>query len=479
VGESLPLFSPNFNRAVQIEAREEHLSSDAGALLLRESEERPGLVHWLSRRLVDSRDPDSVVHPLSELLRTALLLLAQGYDAQDDADRLRLDPALRLAVSDRRGTAPLESESEDEPCGLASQPTLSRLLKALSTSRNRKALRDGLVELAARRRRAADRMHVPVWLDVDSIAQEVHGHQSGAEYNGHYHCTCYHPLVAVLGEEGDLVGACLRPGKAHTAEGAADVIVDLVRRLRSRGVLIAGVRMDAGFPSEPLLRALECRGIRYVCRIRSNLALGRLAGDLHLLPRIDPDGVPLERWKELRYRAGSWSRTRRVVCVVVQEEEELFARHFYLLTNQRQEAAPPPRLLACYRQRGTAEGHFGEWMSTVPPSLGSTQRPKSTYRGAAPEERSPSRDAMACNDAALLLSAMAYGLVHVIRMLAQAATERGWGLRPVRERVLKVAARVLLHARRATFVVPAAVAGLWSGVWRALDALGPAEPAPG
>jgi len=474
VGETLSLFSPQFNRSIQIEVRPEQISSDAGGLVLREVDERLGITPWLTRRLRDPRSSSSVLHPLRELLRTVLLLYGQGWRDQDDATQLCDDPVLRVAVSDRRGVRPLEAEF-GQPEGLASQPTLSRLVKLLSTRRNRSVLQRGLEETAVRRLRATGGLGEPVWLDVDSIGRAVHGHQAGAEYNGHYHATCFHPLVAVLGEQGDIVGAWLRHGRAHTAEGAAAWMVGVVRRLRRRGLRIAGVRLDAGFPGPELLDALEAAHIPYVARLRGNSRLDRLAGEYNLLPWLNPD-TPAERFVEYRYAAKSWSKERRVVTVVVQDLDELVARHFHLIAGGRAEELPPEELLATYRQRGTAEGRFGEWLSTVTPMLSSTTRRKSTYRGAEPAKRTKPRDPFACNEVLLLLSALAYNLVHAVRVLLERATGRGWGLMRVRERALKVAARLVRGGRRLTFVLPRSAARVHQLLWAELAALPPPPP---
>jgi hypothetical protein len=85
-------------------------------------------------------------------------------------------------------------------------------------------------------------------------------------------------------EAGDLVGAWLRPGRVHTAKDATAHIPWLVQELRAAGVRLAGVRLDAGFPSAALLDVLEEHGIPYVARGRNNSALDRLVGPVHLLP---------------------------------------------------------------------------------------------------------------------------------------------------------------------------------------------------
>ena len=99
MGETPSTFHPSFNAGVGIEARVERLTSDAGAMIVREVMERSGIIEWLTERLQDPRQPHLLTYPLADLLRTILLLFAQGWRDQDDADALRLDPALRLAAA--------------------------------------------------------------------------------------------------------------------------------------------------------------------------------------------------------------------------------------------------------------------------------------------------------------------------------------------------------------------------------------------
>ena len=111
------------------------------------------------------------------------------------------------------------------------------------------------------------------------------------------------------------------------------------------------------------------------------------------------------------YRAGSWSRTRRVVQVLVEEPGELFPRTFWLLTSLSADQVTGEELLAMYRQRGKAEGHMGELMSVVNPALSSSPRPKRHYRGRPVENPGPGIDAFACNEARLLLAVFGYQIM--------------------------------------------------------------------
>jgi hypothetical protein len=477
MGEIINDFALEFNGSVRLEARAERLTSEAGAVLLREVEERLGLARWLGEELEDTRDEKRITHSLRELVRTHLLLLAQGWRDQDDADALRKDAALRLAVSDRRSTGPLKPE-EGRPEGLASQPTLSRLTAMLAQEGNREVLRKALVWLTGRRLRAqrpGGKRLKKVTVDVDGLPVEVHGHQEGSAYNGHYGVRMYHPIVASMAETGDLLDMRLREGNVHSASGALEFILELLERVEREVCEVAAVRMDAGFPEEKLLAKLEERGTPYVARVRNTAPLRKEAAVQRFLHSGVPQGQPGTFLYEWEYQAQGWSRARRVVLVVQQREDELFPQAFWLVTSWTQEQMPAEELLEHYRQRGTAEGHFGELMDVLAPALSSAARPKSSYQGHPPVRRSASIDAFANNEVRLLLNALAYNLVHAARVLLEQATGEGWGLRRVRERVLKVAARVLLHSRRVVLVMGQESASLWQRLWSKLGVLSAAH----
>jgi Transposase DDE domain group 1 len=462
MGETPSTIHPSFNAGVGIEARIERLTSDAGAVIVREVMERSGIIEWLTERLHDPRQPHLLTYPLADLLRTMLLLFAQGWRDQDDADALRRDPALRLAAAGTRGTTPLA-----QGVHLASQPTLSRLLDILTLEPNRPVLREAVGELAARRLRAERGGHKLRYLtiDVDGLPVEVHGAQPGSAWNGHYHQRMYHPIIACAAETGDLLDARLRPGNAHTAEGALDFVLDLVDRLEGSICQVATVRMDAGFPEERLLAGLEARGTPYVARLRNNRALDRLAGPHLKRPPGRPPAEPRLWLHEMEYQAGPWSRPRRVVLVVKERPDDLLLDHVWLLTSFGAAAMPAEDLLAHYRQRGTAEGHFGELMDVLAPALSSAPRTKSRYRDNRLPTLPTGLDAAARNEAILLLHLLAYELMHAGRRAMELATHTGWSLRRFRERVLRVGGRVLLHARRITLVIAQTAAGFWSALW--------------
>ena len=464
------LFPLDFNRSVRIEARPERLTADAGVLLVREVSDRLGLPGLVGRYLSDARDPARVIHPFLEILRTRVFALVQGWRNQNDMALLYDDPAFRLAVSERRGDGPLREAKGRAPDGLCSQPTLSRFMGMLGSAANR----DGLSSILRLVVRPFVAGRSEVTLDLDSLPYEVHGHQPGSAYNGHYHCRCYHPLVASV-EGRWFLGARLRPGNAHTAEGGEEFVVPILRWLRSFLERV-WLRMDAGFPAGEFLRSLEAEGIPYVCRLRSNAVLERLAEPLLCRPPGRPPAEGRTWFHELSYRAGRWDKARRVVLVVVErpdEQQHLFLDHFFLLTSATVAEESAEALLARYRQRGTAEADFGDCNTALSPALSSAARPKSHYAGRILREPFQVHDAFASNEAELLLTLLAANVMAAGAQLLHTEDQVRLSRERFRALLLKTASRVVLGAHRVTVVIPSSRAELWNRFWKRLHLLLP------
>ena len=477
-----------FNRSVRVEARGERLSDSGGAVLIRESLERMGALRKLAAAIDDPRDPKKTTHPQSELLTTFVTMLALGWQDQDDADVLRKDPLLRLAVSDRAGDAPLRDDpalagcaNPPVPQGLASQPTLSRLVHRLADRERLEMLRDGPRESAVRRVRGltGGKRLKTLTLDIDALPIPVEGHQPGSAYNGHFHETVYHPLVTTAAELGDLLAVRLRRGQAHCAEGACQTVLDDVRWAKEHLAESVVARIDAGMPSDPLLSTLERERTHYLARLAGNAVLDRMAQPFLRRPPGRPPKLPRTWFHEMTYSAEKWSRERRVVLVVLEREDDLLLHHFWLVTSWQASKVPADKVLARYRRRGVAEGHLGEFKDVLGLKLSSSPRgPRSDdWRSQFIGPVRPCDDPFfRANDAMLQLCAIAYNAMHALRRLLYLGlplAERGWSLRHLRERVLRVAARVCLHARRVMIVVTEATARYWKLIcdqWRWLDA---------
>ena len=352
----------SFNRSIRIGSRRDRITGDSGALTGRELLGRSRVVRFPAKRLPDKRDGRRIRHSQKRLARTLLLLAGQGRREHSDATELRDDPALRLATGDRAGTAPLGKAGR-----LPSQPTLSRRVAAWSEKEGVEVLREGLQRLAGWRLKAMGGWRRPktLGIDVDSLPVEVHGEQPGSAWNGYYHRRVYHPIVAAAGETGDILDLRLREGQVHTADGGLEFVLEVLERAERHLCGKAAVRFDAGYPGEPLMAALEERGTHYVARVRNNAVLKRLA-----LPAMDaavwdalsngvPAGEPRTRVCESSYRAGSWSRSRRVVQVVVERPGELIPRCFWLLASMPSGEMSGEDLLGAVPQARQGGGPLG------------------------------------------------------------------------------------------------------------------------
>ncbi len=103
------------------------------------------------------------------------------------------------------------------------------------------------------------------WTWISSVSP-THGDQEGSVWNGHYECTCYHPLF-VFNQFGDLERCSLRPGNVHSADGWQDLLALVVTLYRGK-VSRPYFRADAG-PGDPdFYEVLAGEGPKYRTAIR-------------------------------------------------------------------------------------------------------------------------------------------------------------------------------------------------------------------
>ena len=171
----------------------------------------------------------AVRHALATLVHQRVFQIACGYEGQNDADRLRTDPLLKLIC----GRPPAQGAD------LASQPTLSRLDNAADW-RTCYRLAYALLAVYLQERERAGRPR-RILLDFDGTDDPTHGTQEGTAYHGYFGQHMYHPLLVFDGETDRLITAVLRPGNAHGSHGAVAILKRLVRALRARW---PGVRIE-------------------------------------------------------------------------------------------------------------------------------------------------------------------------------------------------------------------------------------------
>src|ERR1041384_476214 len=194
------------------------ISSDGGVMLLAQAERRLGIADRLARVIPDERDASRVTHLLPDILRARIFAIACGYEDADDLDRLRSDPAFKLAC----GRLP------DSGRDLCSQPTISRWENA-PTLREIIRLTYALVDFW---RRSYQKPPRSVVLDVDDTVDVVHGHQQLAQWNAHYDERCFLPIHVYDAATGAPVTVILRPGKTPSGVEVRKLLSRLIGRIR-------------------------------------------------------------------------------------------------------------------------------------------------------------------------------------------------------------------------------------------------------
>ena len=242
-----------------------------------------------------------------------------GYEDVNDAERLARDPAMRAIVG---------REGLDRAAASSSQ--MGRFeTEWLATDANLAALADlsGTWIDRVHERKPPD----SIILDMDSSESPTHGEQEGSAWNGHFGCTCYHPLF-LFNQFGDLERCLLRPGNVHSAEDWRLVLEPVIARYRERGVDLY-FRADAAFAKPEIYELLEDEGIRYAIRLPANQVLQRRIGHLLTRPVGRPPKKPIVSFASFRYQAKGWTRARRVVAKVEWHQGELYPRVGFIVTN--------------------------------------------------------------------------------------------------------------------------------------------------
>lgn len=242
-----------------------------------------------------------------------------GYEDTNDAEQLCDDPAMRYVVGDRARSSSAASTSQ-----------MGRFeTEILTQGGNLKTL---MQQPGRWTDRASQRRLVKaVILDLDSSVSETYRQQEGSAYNGHFGCTCYHPLFC-FNQHGDLEGASLRNGNVHTADDWRSVLKPVLARYAGRGMRIF-FRGDAGFASPDIYEELEAGGVRYAIRIKDNPVLERQIEHLLVRPDFGKDGRPDVPYHDFEYRAASWGKPRRIVAKVSWFPDSLLPALGFIVTN--------------------------------------------------------------------------------------------------------------------------------------------------
>ena len=405
----------DFDRRLLLQFRGSVITSDGGLLAYRELDDALGLTTNGGERLAEARTGKNRWHLLVGLLRQSVFGRLAGYEDVNDAERLCRDPAMRWVVGDRAITGSAASASQ-----------MGRFeTEWLALPENLAALTD----LPGRWIDTVHKQRAPkmIVLDMDSSESPTYGTQEGSAYNGHFGCTCYHPLF-VFNQLGDLERCALRSGNVHSAADWRDVLEPVVVRYRD-AVKRHYFRGDAAFANPEIYEFLEAEGYGYTIRLPTNSVLQGKIG--HLLKRSV--GRPLQKvrrcYASFSYRAQSWNKSRHVVAKVEWHPGELYPRVGFIVTNLPRSAEG---IVAFYNQRGTCEQYIKEGKNAIKWTRLSCR-------------------SFTANAVRLQLHALAYNLGNFMRTLAMPKTAEPWSLTSLREKLIKIGAKVVRHGRYVTF----------------------------
>ena len=428
------LFPEIFSKPSVVQFDQRQGSSDGGAILLKAAERRYGLIGGLAGCLEDKRQAGKIGHSLRTLLAQRVFSIACGYPDANDSARLGADPIHKMLL-DRDPVTGLD---------LASQPTLSRFENSVGPRqlyRMGEALATSVIERHAQRLRNRARL---VTIDLDPTDDPTHGAQQLSFFNGHYDTWCYLPVMGFVSfndeAEQYLCAAVLRPGNATAAAGAVGILRRLLMIVREffPGVRIR-IRLDGGFAHPALLDFLDAEPkLEYVVAMAKNAVLESKAEESMQYARALSGiaGQTEHVYGEVNYAARSWRRERRVLLkaeVVYGEGKEPKDNPRFVITNMTQ--SPQWLYEKVYCLRGDIENRIKELHAL---EIGRT-----------------SCSRFWANQFRVLLTAAAYILMQELRLRAagtNCARAQVWTLR---ERLLKLGARVVVSVRRMVLHLPA------------------------
>jgi hypothetical protein len=406
-------------------------SSDAGLLLLREAERKLGMCRRLAAAMPDRRDQARIRHAMFELIMARSSAIACGREDGNDLDRLRHDPLMKLAV----GRCP------ESGAPLASQSTISRLENAPSKIEAAR-LSGSLVDQYCENVRPG-RQRI---LDIDDTFCAAHGSQQLAFWNAHHDERGFASMHIYDVASGTPVVAILRPARTPKGTEVRTVVKHVTRRIKSHWPSTHIIwRGDSHYGRVEAMEWAENNDAGYIFGLAGNAALdacvAEIADTLRLRHAMGSE-AKLRTWASFEYKAGSWKRSRKVVA----------------------------RLEASLQPGPDADGMRQEVdIRYIVTSLGGTARHlyENVYcrRGQMENliklhKAQLASDRMSCHSATanqvrLVFHTAAFWLMHAVRAaIPQASPLAKAEFATIRERLVKVAARVIEHIARIRVQLP-------------------------
>jgi hypothetical protein len=403
------------------------ISSDGGALLLRQTDQRLNLLPRLAECFLDGRNQNQVEHTVQEMLAQRIYGLALGYEDLNDHEQLRTDPVFGILAG---------REELDTP--LAGKSTLNRFEMGAGTKDRYKKItfwKDSVDELLVSLfLESYSTAPAEIVLDVDTTDLPLHGKQEGRFFHGYYDSYCYLPLYVFCGEH--VVCARLREANHDASYGCLTEIKRIVTQIRASWPEVKIVlRGDSGFCRNELMSWCEANGVDFVFGLARNQRLRKIIGaQMHqATEEWKRTEKPARVFTEFAYSTkktskGGWDRERRVVAKAEHIDGKENPR--FVVTSLTSDEYEGRKLYEeVYCARGDRENRIKEQFSLFADRV--------------------SAETMRANQMRLYLSAMAYVLVSGLRRLGLKATELAEAqVATIRAKLLKIGARIRVTVRK-------------------------------
>lgn len=403
------------------------ISSDGGALLLRQTDKRLNLLPRLAQCFLDGRNQNQVEHSVEEMLSQRIYGLALGYEDLNDHEQLRTDPLFGVLA----GRAVLENP-------LAGKSTLNRMELGTGINDRYKKItfwKDSIDELMVKVfLESYGQVPEEIILDMDTTDLPLHGKQEGRFFHGYYDSYCYLPLYIFCGDQ--LLCARMREANHDASFGCMVEVERIVSQIRASWPQVRIIlRGDSGFCRNQVMNWCEKHGVDFVFGLARNKRLRRVIGAQmqQATEQWQQTGQPARVFTEFDYRTkktkqGGWDRDRRVAAKAEHIEGKENPR--FVVTSLTSERWPAQALYEkLYCARGEMENRIKEQFSLFADRVSS--------------------ETMRANQMRVYLSALAYVLVSGLRRLGLKGTELEHAqVSTIRTKLLKIGSQIRVTVRK-------------------------------
>ncbi len=328
----------------KIEFKAKNLTSNAGLFLMLENTKNNGIFEMIESDL--NFESASINKIKMNHIKTMLCGHFIGIDKLERLKLLKNDPLVRefeISVKEPETVSRFLSNFSFKTTQMFREINFKVFKKLLSKS--------GLASIT---------------IDIDSSVINVEGHQEGATkgYNpkklGN---RCYNIQFAFCDELKAYVTGFVRSGNAYTANGAAEMIKEIVATLKAQNLEIF-FRMDSGYFDEEIIETIESLGCKYLIKAK---AYATLVSQVTTSSAVFHKGINGRETAELHIKLDKWKEKRRFVVSRVLKPENERAQlcllegseydYFFFVTNIDLESES---VVLSYEKRGNAENYIKE-----------------------------------------------------------------------------------------------------------------------